>query len=64
MREAAVPSARETPYFLISYPHTEHNGDHGSERAPDYWVIKFYNDLCRNVEELVAAALKFPLAAG
>jgi FxsC-like protein len=43
-------------YFLISYPHTEHNGDHGSERAPDYWVIKFYNDLCRNVEELVAAA--------
>lgn len=43
-------------YFLISYPHTEHNGDHGSERAPDYWVIKFYKDLCRNVEELVEAA--------
>jgi FxsC-like protein len=43
-------------YFFISYPHTEHNGDHGSERAPDYWVIKFYKDLCRNVEELVEAA--------
>jgi FxsC-like protein len=47
-----MPSA----YFLTSYPHTEHNGDHGGERAPDYWVIKFHRDLCRNVEELVAAA--------
>jgi FxsC-like protein len=43
-------------YFMVSYPHTEHNGDHGGERAPDYWVIKFHKDLCRNVEELVAAA--------
>jgi hypothetical protein len=43
-------------YFLISYPHTEHNGDYGNELAPDYWVIKFYKDLCRNVEELVEAA--------
>src|ERR1700722_14516649 len=44
------------PYFLMSYPHTEHNGDNGSGRAPDYWVMKFYRDLCRNVEELAAVA--------
>jgi FxsC-like protein len=43
----------DTSYFLISYPHTEYNGQ-GSERAPDYWVIKFYDDLCRHVEELAA----------
>jgi FxsC-like protein len=38
---------------LISYPHTERNGQ-GSDREPDEWVIRFYQDLCRNVEELVA----------
>jgi hypothetical protein len=38
---------------LISYPHTERNGQ-GSERESDEWVIKFYMDLCRNVEELAA----------
>jgi FxsC-like protein len=46
-----------TSYFLISYPHTEHHGqrsERGSEREPDYWVIKFYDDLCRHVEELAA----------
>jgi FxsC-like protein len=36
---------------LISYSHTERNG-RGSERHPDEWVIRFYTDLCRNVEEL------------
>lgn len=45
--------APDAPYFLISYPHTEHHGQ-GSEREPDAWVIKFYSDLCRNVEELAA----------
>jgi FxsC-like protein len=48
----SVPAAiRGTSYFLISYPHTESNGQ-GSERQPDYWVIKFYRDLSRHVEEL------------
>jgi hypothetical protein len=52
VRGVPVPRAvRGTSYFLISYPRTEHNGQ-GSERAPDYWVIKFYDDLCRHVEEL------------
>jgi FxsC-like protein len=53
VREAAVPSARETPYFLISYPHTEYNGK-GRERDPDDWIVTFYRDLCRKVEELAA----------
>jgi FxsC-like protein len=54
VRHVSMPAAaRGTLYFLISYPHTEHNGQ-GSERAPDYWVIKFYGDLCRHVEELAA----------
>jgi FxsC-like protein len=38
---------------MISYPHTERNGL-GSERDPDEWVRRFYEDLCRNVEELAA----------
>jgi FxsC-like protein len=54
VRQVPVPAAtRGTPYFLISCPHTEHNGRR-SEREPDYWVIKFYDDLCRHVEELAA----------
>jgi FxsC-like protein len=56
VREVPAPGAvRGTSYFLISYPHTARNGkrnDTGSEREPDHWVIKFYKDLCRNVEEL------------
>jgi len=43
-----------TPYFLISYPHEPRNGQ-GNERDPDTWVIRFYKDLCRAVEELVQA---------
>ena len=54
MREAAVPGAtRESSYFLISYPHTEYNGE-GRERDPDDWVVQFYQDLGRVVEELAA----------
>jgi FxsC-like protein len=54
VRPASLPAATTgTSYFLISYPHTEHNGKR-SEREPDSWVIKFYDDLCRNVEELAA----------
>jgi FxsC-like protein len=56
VREVPVPSAvRGTSLFLISYSHTEHHGQ-GNEREPDYWVIKFYKDLSRNVEELAAVA--------
>jgi hypothetical protein len=56
VREAVVPGAtREAPYFLISYPHTEHNGK-GCERDPDDWVVKFYQDLCRKVADLAAVA--------
>jgi FxsC-like protein len=51
VRQVAVP-VTGTSYFLISYPHSEQNG-HG-EREPDYWVIKFFDDLCRHVEELAA----------
>jgi FxsC-like protein len=55
VREAPVPDAvRATPYFLISYPHTPRHG-RGSERDPDTWVIKFYKDLCRGVEDLAQA---------
>lgn len=54
VRDVSVPGATpDAPYFLISYPHTEHYG-RGPEREPDNWVIKFYTDLCRNVEELTA----------
>jgi FxsC-like protein len=60
VRGAPVPDAvRGTPYFLISYPHEPRNGQarngQGSERDPDTWVIRFYKDLCRVVEELVQA---------
>jgi len=56
VREVPVPgAARDAPYFLISYPHTERNGQ-GNEREPDDWVIRFYRDLCRNVEELAPRA--------
>lgn len=52
MRGAAVPiEIRDTPYFLISYPHTPRNGE-GSERDPDLLVSKFCDDLSRCVEEL------------
>jgi FxsC-like protein len=52
--QVPVPSDVEgLPYFLISYSHTERNGQ-GSERDPDEWVIRFHTDLCRNVEELAA----------
>jgi FxsC-like protein len=54
VREVTVPGAAPgAPYFLISYSHTERYGQ-GLEREPDAWVIKFYTDLCRNVEELAA----------
>lgn len=43
----------EAAFFLISYPHTEHNG-HGRNRSPDEWVIKFYRDLGRKVQELTS----------
>ena len=52
VRGAAVPiEIRDTPYFLISYPHTPRNGE-GSERDPDLLVSKFCDDLSRCVEEL------------
>jgi FxsC-like protein len=54
VRQVPAPSdVPGLPYFLISYPHTERNGQ-GSERDPDEWVIRFYEDLKRNVEELAA----------
>ena len=54
MREVPVPSAvRGASFFLISYSHTEYYGQ-GNAREPDYWVIKFYKDLSRNIEELAA----------
>jgi hypothetical protein len=46
----------DAPYFLISYSHSEYNG-WGNEAGPDNWMIKFYADLCRNVEELAAPAV-------
>lgn len=45
------------PYFMISYPHTEHNGtgsEPRSQRDPDVWVERFYRNLCLKVEELTA----------
>ena len=42
MREVPMPGpVHDASYFLISYPHTEHNG-RGRDRGPDDWVIKFY----------------------
>lgn len=56
MREVPVPSAvRDSSFFLISYSHTEYHGLE-NEREPDYWVIKFYQDLSRNIEELAAVS--------
>lgn len=45
--------ASDAPYFLISYSHAPGNGV-GSQRAPETWVMTFYADLCRAVEELAA----------
>jgi FxsC-like protein len=54
VREVPAPSAASgNSFFLISYSHTEYYG-HGNERDPDYWVIRFYKDLSRNIEELAA----------
>jgi FxsC-like protein len=46
-------SIADTPYFLTSYSHAQHNG-HRNERDPDTWVIQFHQDLCREVEELTS----------
>jgi hypothetical protein len=52
VRAAATPDpVHQSEYFLISYPHTAHNGPELGRGADD-WVIKFYRDLHRNVEEL------------
>jgi FxsC-like protein len=54
VRQVPVSSdIQDLPYFLMSYPHTERNGE-VSWRESDEWVIKFYMDLSRNVEELAA----------
>jgi len=64
VREVPVPGAvRDTSFFLISYPHTERNGQ-GSEWEPDDGVIKFYGDLCRNVEELAAVPPRTRVGVG
>jgi FxsC-like protein len=54
VREEPVPAvAGASPYFLLSYPHTPYNGQ-GSDRDPDFWVSRFFEDLCRRLEELGA----------
>ncbi len=55
MHEGAVRDpVDDTSYFLISYSHTQRN-DQGTDRKPDHWVMLFYRDLSRNVEELAGA---------
>jgi FxsC-like protein len=54
VRIEPVPAAvLASPYFLLSYPHTPYNGQ-GSERDPDFWVTRFFDDLRRGLEEMGA----------
>jgi len=60
VREEPVPGAvRGSPYFMISYSHTERY-DQGDDRKPDVWVSGFYKDLCHCVEELAAVPSRTP----
>ena len=52
-QEPVTGTALASPYFLLSYPHTPYHGiGDGHAGEPDFWVEKFFKDLCRALEAL------------
>jgi FxsC-like protein len=46
--------AYDQPYFFLSYHRSEYRPDDGFD--PDYWVKRFFSDLCRDVNQFAAAS--------